>query len=126
MKFSLGVAMSPLEQLPELAKTAEECGFSSIALPDSLFYMQEQAAKYPYTPDGNRFWGPDTPWVDPLIGATAMAAATSSIQFYTNVLKLGSRNPLLLARQVGSGGAGGGGAGGGGGGGCGGAPGCLY
>ncbi|MFF3574381.1 TIGR03619 family F420-dependent LLM class oxidoreductase [Nocardia jiangxiensis] len=102
MKFTVGIAMSPLEQLPELAKMAEECGFSSIALPDSLFYMQSQSEKYPYTPDGNRFWGPDTPWVDPLIGATAMAAVTEKIHFYTNVLKLGSRNPLLLARQVGS------------------------
>ncbi|BCK52757.1 TIGR03619 family F420-dependent LLM class oxidoreductase [Nocardia wallacei] len=102
MKFTLGVAMSPLEQLPELAKTAEECGFAGIALPDSLFFMQNQAAKYPYTPDGSRFWGPETPWVDPFVGATAMAAVTSDIRFYTNVLKLGSRHPLLLARQVGS------------------------
>ncbi|MFE9321334.1 TIGR03619 family F420-dependent LLM class oxidoreductase [Nocardia sp. NPDC052278] len=102
MKFTVGIALSPLEQLPELAKTAEEYGFSSIALPDSLFYMKSAAAKYPYTADGSRFWGPDTPWVDPLIGATAMAAVTSRIRFYTNVLKLGSRNPLLLARQVGS------------------------
>ncbi|MEU0502845.1 TIGR03619 family F420-dependent LLM class oxidoreductase [Nocardia sp. NPDC005998] len=102
MKFTLGIALSPLEQLPELAKTAEECGFSSIALPDSLFYMESASAKYPYTADGSRFWGPETPWVDPLIGATAMAAVTSRIHFYTNVLKLGSRNPLLLARQVGS------------------------
>jgi probable F420-dependent oxidoreductase len=102
VKFTVGIAMSPLEQLPELAKTAEECGFSSIPLPDSLFYMQAQSEKYPYTPDGSRFWTPDTPWVDPLIGATAMAAVTSRIHFYTNVLKLGSRNPLLLARQVGS------------------------
>ncbi|TLF82692.1 TIGR03619 family F420-dependent LLM class oxidoreductase [Nocardia cyriacigeorgica] len=102
MKFTLGIALSPLDQLTELAKTAEECGFSSIALPDSLFYMKTAEAKYPYTPDGSRFWGPETPWVDPLIGATAMAAVTSRIRFYTNVLKLGSRNPLLLARQVGS------------------------
>ncbi|WP_067467249.1 TIGR03619 family F420-dependent LLM class oxidoreductase [Nocardia amamiensis] len=102
MKFTLGIALSPLDQLTELAKTAEECGFSSIALPDSLFFMKSAAAKYPYTRDGSRFWGPDTPWVDPLIGATAMAAVTSRIRFYTNVLKLGSRNPLLLARQVGS------------------------
>ncbi|MFR9771213.1 TIGR03619 family F420-dependent LLM class oxidoreductase [Nocardia sp. SC052] len=102
MKFTVGIALSPLDQLPELARTAEECGFSSIALPDSLFYMKSAAAKYPYTADGSRFWGPDTPWVDPLIGATAMAAVTSRIRFYTNVLKLGSRNPLLLARQVGS------------------------
>ncbi len=102
LKFTVGIALSPLDQLTELAKTAEECGFSSIALPDSLFYMKSAAAKYPYTADGSRFWGPETPWVDPLIGATAMAAVTSRIRFYTNVLKLGSRNPLLLARQVGS------------------------
>lgn len=102
LKFTVGIALSPLDQLPELAKTAEETGFASIALPDSLFYMQDAAAKYPYTADGSRFWGPDTPWVDPLIGAAAMAAVTSRIRFYTNVLKLGSRNPLLLARQVGS------------------------
>lgn len=31
-----------------------------------------------------------------------MGAVTSKLRFYTNVLKLGSRNPLLLARQVGS------------------------
>ncbi|MFC3964278.1 TIGR03619 family F420-dependent LLM class oxidoreductase [Nocardia jiangsuensis] len=102
MKFTVGIALSPLEQLPALAKTAEEVGFTSIALPDSLFYMESAAAKYPYTADGSRFWGPDTPWVDPLIATAAMAAVTSTLRFYTNVLKLGSRNPLLLARQVGS------------------------
>ena len=89
MKFTLGVAMSPLDQLAGLARTAEECGFASIALPDSLFYMETAAAKYPYTPDGSRMWNADTPWADPLIAAAAMAAVTSSIRFYTNVLKLG-------------------------------------
>ncbi|MCX5043340.1 TIGR03619 family F420-dependent LLM class oxidoreductase [Aldersonia sp. NBC_00410] len=102
MKFTVGVAMSPLDQLSGLAQTAEECGFASIALPDSLFYMETAAEKYPYTPDGSRMWNEETPWVDPLIAAASMAAVTKTIRFYTNVLKLGSRNPLLLARQVGS------------------------
>jgi alkanesulfonate monooxygenase SsuD/methylene tetrahydromethanopterin reductase-like flavin-dependent oxidoreductase (luciferase family) len=31
-----------------------------------------------------------------------MGAVKSKLRFYTNVMKLGSRNPLLLARQVGS------------------------
>ena len=31
-----------------------------------------------------------------------MGAVTSTLRFYTNVMKLGSRNPLLMARQVGS------------------------
>ncbi|WP_370181265.1 TIGR03619 family F420-dependent LLM class oxidoreductase [Rhodococcus wratislaviensis] len=102
MKFTVGIAMNPLDQLIALAKTAEECGFSSIALPDSLFFMEKQSADYPYTPDGSRMWNEETPWVDPLIAAAAMGAVTSKIEFYTQVLKLGSRNPVLLARQVGS------------------------
>jgi probable F420-dependent oxidoreductase len=102
VKFTLAVAMNPLDQLVELARTAEECGFASVALPDSLFYSEKVSADYPYTPDGSRFWNADTPWVDPLIAAAAMGTATSRIRFYTQVLKLGSRNPVLLARQVGS------------------------
>jgi probable F420-dependent oxidoreductase len=102
MKYTCSVAMGPVDQLVEIAKTAEEVGFDAIALPDSLFYMEKQSTDYPYTPDGSRMWNADTPWVDPLIAAAAMGAVTSTLFFYTNVLKLGSRNPLLLARQVGS------------------------
>ena len=102
MKYTVSVAMSPLDDLLEIAKAAEEFGFDNIALPDSIFYMEKQSTDYPYTPDGSRMWDQDTPWVDPLILAGAMGAVTSKIRFYTNVMKLGSRNPLLLARQVGS------------------------
>lgn len=102
MKFALGIALNPIDQWIELARTAEECGFASIALPDSIFYSEEVAAAYPYTSDGSRFWNAETPWSDPLIAAAAMGAATTGIRFYTQVLKLGPRNPVLLARQVGS------------------------
>jgi probable F420-dependent oxidoreductase len=102
MQYTVSVAMSPIEQLVELAKTAEEVGFDNIALPDSIFYMEKQSADYPYTADGSRMWNEDTPWADPLIVAGAMGAVTSKLRFYTNVMKLCSRNPLLLARQVGS------------------------
>jgi probable F420-dependent oxidoreductase len=102
MKFTVGIALSPLDQLTEIARTAEECGFSSVALPDSVFYSEKVSAQYPYTPDGNRFWDADTPWVDPLVAAAAMGAVTSRIRFYPQVLKLGSRYPVPLARQVGS------------------------
>lgn len=102
MKFTVGIALSPLDQLTELARTAEECGYSSIALPDSLFYSEQVSASYPYTPDGSRFWDADTPWVDPFVAAAAIGAVTSTIRFYTQVLKLNPRNPVLLARQIGS------------------------
>ena len=102
MKYTCSVAMGPVEELIDIAKTAEEVGFDSIALPDSVFYMEKQSADYPYTTDGSRMWNESTPWADPLIAAAAMGAVTSKLRFYTNVMKLGSRNPLLLARQVGS------------------------
>jgi probable F420-dependent oxidoreductase len=102
MKYSCSIAMGPIDELTDIAAAAEELGFDAIALPDSLFYMEKQSVDYPYTPDGSRMWNADTPWVDPLIAAAAMGAVTSTLRFYTNVLKLGSRNPLLLARQVGS------------------------
>jgi len=102
MRFTLGIALSPLDQLVELARAAEECGFTSVALPDSIFYSERVAAAYPYTPDGRRFWDESTPWVDPFVAAAAMGAVTERIRFYTQVLKLGPRNPVLLARQVGS------------------------
>ena len=100
MKFTLAIALSPLDQLTELAQTAQEYGYSAIALPDSIFYSEKVSEDYPYTPDGARFWSEQTPWVDPLVAAAAMGAVTDEIRFYTQVLKLGPRNPLLLARQV--------------------------
>jgi probable F420-dependent oxidoreductase len=102
MKFTVAIALSPLDQLTGLARTAEEYGYSSIALPDSIFFSEKVSEDYPYTPDGSRFWDERTPWVDPLVAAAAMGAVTNEIRFYTQVLKLGPRNPLLLARQVGS------------------------
>jgi alkanesulfonate monooxygenase SsuD/methylene tetrahydromethanopterin reductase-like flavin-dependent oxidoreductase (luciferase family) len=35
MKYTCRVAMGPIDQLIEIAKTAEEVGFDAIALPDS-------------------------------------------------------------------------------------------
>ncbi|MBE9375481.1 TIGR03619 family F420-dependent LLM class oxidoreductase [Saccharopolyspora sp. HNM0983] len=102
MKFTLSLAMCPLTELTELTRTAEECGFSSVALPDSLFYSEHVSADYPYTADGSRMWDADTPWADPLVTTAALGAATERIRFYTSVLKLGPRNPVLLARQLAS------------------------
>jgi alkanesulfonate monooxygenase SsuD/methylene tetrahydromethanopterin reductase-like flavin-dependent oxidoreductase (luciferase family) len=89
MQYICSVAMSGINDFVEIARTAEELGFESIALPDSIFYMEKQSTDYPYTPDGSRLWNVDTEWVDPLIAAAAMGAVTSTLRFYTNVMKLG-------------------------------------
>ncbi len=102
MRFTVPLPMLPVDHLRPLAQAAEEAGYDSIALPDSVFYPAEVSAPYPYTPDGARFWAPETPFVDPFVAAAAMAAVTRRIRFYTNVVKLPIRDPLLVAKQVSS------------------------
>lgn len=102
MKFTVSVAMSdPSHYLP-IAQAAEELGYSAVAVPDSIFFSDQVSAPYPYTEDGSRMWDGSTPWIEPFIAIPAMAAVTKKIKFYTNVLKLAVRNPLLVAKQVGS------------------------
>ncbi len=102
MKFTAAFAMSPPDHYVPLARTADKLLWDSIAVPDSLFYSEAVSAKYPYTSDGNRFWGPETPFLDPWIAIAAMCAGTERVRFYTNVLKLACRNPVLVAKQVSS------------------------
>jgi probable F420-dependent oxidoreductase len=102
VKFTVAFPMFEASHLVPLAKVAEEAGFDSIAVPDSVFYPEQVSAPYPYTPDGSRFWTGETPFVDPFVAIPAMAAVTSRIRFYTNVLKLPLRSPLLAAKQVSS------------------------
>ncbi|MCC6226200.1 MAG: TIGR03619 family F420-dependent LLM class oxidoreductase [Microthrixaceae bacterium] len=102
MQFTVAIPMlDPSHYLP-LARTAEAVGFSSVAVPESVFYPETVSAKYPYTEDGSRFWPAETPFLDPFVAIPAMAAVTERIRFYTNVLKLGIREPLLVAKAVSS------------------------
>lgn len=94
--------MCPPERLLPLARAAEEAGWDSVAVPDSVFYPEEVSGDYPFSPDGKRFWPAATPFVDPLVAIPAMAAATDRIGFLTNVLKTPLRHPLLVAKSVGS------------------------
>lgn len=102
MKFSISIAMAEPDHYIPIAKAAEELGYDAIVLPDSIFYSERVSAPYPYTSDGKRMWGAETPWLDPFVAAAAMSAATTSIRFMTSVLKLAVRNPVLVAKQVGS------------------------
>ena len=100
MKWSIPAAMIDPRELQSLARVADECGYHALALPDSVFYPEQVSADYPYSPDGKRMWAPETPMPDPFIAMTAMAAVTERLRYYTNVLKLPLRDPLLTAKQV--------------------------
>ncbi len=102
MDYSLALPMLPADHFLPLAQAAEAAGFTSIAVPESVFFPEDVSADYPYTTDGGRFWTPETPFLDPFVAIPAMAAVTERVKFFTNVLKLGIREPLLVAKTVSS------------------------
>lgn len=102
MQFTLSIGFCPSDWYLPLARAAEEAGFDSIAVPDGLFYYETVSTPYPYSPDGSRFWSPETEFLDPFAVIPAMAAVTQRIRFYPSVLKLAVRDPLLVAKSLSS------------------------
>ena len=102
MKFSVALPMLPPDHLLPLARAAEAAGYEGVAVPESVFFPEQVSADYPYSADGGRYWDATTPFVDPFVAIPAMAAVTDRLKFFTNVLKLGIRDPLLVAKTVSS------------------------
>jgi probable F420-dependent oxidoreductase len=102
MKFLAGVAMADPRFYVPLAKAAEDAGYDSVSVPDSICYPQQASSRYPYNADGTREFLENKPFIEPLIAIAAMGAATSKIEFHTSVLKLPIRHPVIFAKEVSS------------------------
>jgi probable F420-dependent oxidoreductase len=102
MRFSLAETMCDPAQYVALARAAEEAGFHAYTLPDSIAYPEVSDSKYPYTPDGNRQFLEDKPFIDPFCLASMLGAVTTRLRFHTFVVKLPIRHPVLVAKQVAS------------------------
>lgn len=102
MRFSYAETMcDPSHYLP-LARAAEETGWSSVVVPDSICYPETSNSRYPYTPDGDRRFLEDKPFIEPFTLIPAMAAVTERLRFTTFVVKLPIRHPVLVAKQASS------------------------
>ena len=100
MRFTTMYSMIDPSFYVPLAKAAEEAGFHSIGLADSICYPKDSDSTYPYNSDGTREFLENKPFIEPLICAAAMAQATSTIRFHTAVLKLPIRNPVIFTKEV--------------------------
>jgi alkanesulfonate monooxygenase SsuD/methylene tetrahydromethanopterin reductase-like flavin-dependent oxidoreductase (luciferase family) len=102
MRFSIAESMCDIDQYLPLAQTADQAGFSTFALGDSIFYPEVAAGDYPYTQTGNREFLNGAPFLDPFQLFAAMSVVTENIKFHTGVLKLPIRDPVIVAKQVSS------------------------
>jgi probable F420-dependent oxidoreductase len=102
MRFSFAESMcDPSHYLP-LAIAADQSGWTSFCVPDSICYPEVSDSKYPYTPDGNREFLDGKPFIEPFTLIPAMAAVTETLRFTTFVVKLPIRQPTLVAKSAAS------------------------
>lgn len=102
MRFTYAETFCDPSFLPPLAQAAEEAGFDSFSVPDSLIYPAASDTRYPYTADGDRAFLEDKPIIEPFALIPWLAAATERIRFTTFVLKAPVRPAVLLAKQAAS------------------------
>jgi probable F420-dependent oxidoreductase len=102
MRFSYAESMTDPSYYLPLARAAEEAGYDSMIVPDSICYPEVSDSRYPFNPDGTREFLDDKPFLEPFSLIPAMGAVTERLRFVTFVLKLPIRHPVLVAKQASS------------------------
>ena len=88
--------------IDSVAGAAEESGFATLWSGEHVAMVDESASRYPYAADGKIAVPPDADWIDPMVGLSFAAAATTTIELATGVVLLPEHNPVIMAKQVAS------------------------
>src|SRR3954464_10127997 len=83
-----------------VASAAERAGFATLWSGEHVVMVDQSASRYPYSDDGLIAVPAEADWIDPMIGLSCAAAATSTIRIATGVLLLPEHNPVLVAKQA--------------------------
>jgi probable F420-dependent oxidoreductase len=103
MRFTLMLSRGEYRDFAAIAQAAEESGWTSITIPDSLFFPRSTVSRYPYADTDNiRGYISATPFIEPFIAMTWMTAVTKTLRFYPAVMKVPVRQPLVLAKALSS------------------------
>lgn len=102
MRFHYAEPMCDPGQHIPLAKAADEAGWDGCVVPDSICYPKHSDSRYPYTPDGNREFIENKPFIEPFSLIPALGAVTKRLRFTTFVVKLPIRHPVLVAKSASS------------------------
>ena len=98
MKFTYAEAMTNPAFYVPLAQAAEDAGFDSFLVPDSVAYPEHSDSVYPFNPDGSREFLDDKPFLEPFALISALGTVTERIRFTISVLKLPIRHPVHVAK----------------------------
>jgi len=85
-----------------VGRSAEAAGIDSLWTVAHVVYPDEYGSTYPYDDSGRMAMAPDTDLTDPLTWLTWVGAHTSTLRLATGILILPERNPVVLAKQLGT------------------------
>jgi alkanesulfonate monooxygenase SsuD/methylene tetrahydromethanopterin reductase-like flavin-dependent oxidoreductase (luciferase family) len=77
-------------------------GYSSFWVGDHIVMPETSMSAYPHTVSGTPGFTAHTPWVDPLLQLTWLAAQLPEARFGTSIVIMTLRKPTLLAKQLAS------------------------
>lgn len=97
---ALGYAPPP--EMIEVAIAAEEAGFAGLLLSDHVFVPVDRVSKYPYSETGDPDFPADADFPEAFVTIGVLSQHTSRIRFATNVYILPLRNPVEVAKALGT------------------------
>jgi len=100
MKFGLipiNIGVQTVDQMVGMAQLAESSGYESVWTFEHVLVPENYESKYPYDASGKMGAAPESPFVDPLLALTAIAASTKTLRLGTGVNILSQVNPLYMA-----------------------------
>lgn len=90
------------EVIAAVARAAEDHGFATLWAGEHVIMVDRPGSPYPYSADGTIAVPAAADWLDPMIGLSFAAAATSRIRVATGILLLPEHNPVIIAKQAAS------------------------
>ena len=85
-----------------IATHAEAAGFDALWTVEHVVFPEAYQSAYPYDDSGKMAMASDTPLTDPLFWLTWAAAHTTRLRLATGILILPERNPVVLAKELGT------------------------
>ena len=98
MRFTYAEAMTDFHHYAPLAQAAEEAGYTSMTVADSLIYPRESDTTYPYTDTGDRQFLEDKEFIETMILVAHLAAVSGMLE----VLGIHPKAPEWSAQSSGT------------------------
>lgn len=100
MKFWQCLAMIDMDELPTLARHAEDLGFEGVTLGEHLITFSEQYEHYDYSKNSLIRWYPHTHWPEPWVEIAALSQVTRTLKFLNTLYVLPLRDPFNSAKLI--------------------------